>query len=115
MTIVALVIMFYTIALFFSVTLHEILGHGLASALVGGDFYAVYVSPGSGYASIYFPESVSMSARAFVYMAGISVEIIGGLIVLFLIFPRLSGFLSGLFALVLSVVMLVHPSIYLFL
>ncbi len=112
---VAVIIMLYTMALFISVGLHEIFGHGLAAVLVGGDFYAVFVTPGSGYASIYLPTTISNVSRAFVYLAGILVEICVGLVVLYLVLPRLKGFLSSLFALVLGGVMLVHPSIYLFL
>ncbi len=112
---VAVIIMLYTMALFVSVALHEIFGHGLAAVLVGGDFYAVFVTPGSGYASIYLPTTISNVSRAFVYLAGILVEICVGLVVLYLVLPRLKGFLSSLFALVLGGVMLVHPSIYLFL
>ncbi len=111
---VALVLMLYTIALFISVSIHEILGHGLAAMALGGKFYAVYLSPGSGYISFMLPEAVSRSQAAFVYMAGIMVEILFGLALLFLVFPRLKNFYASLFTLVLSATMLVHPSIYLF-
>lgn len=110
----ALVIIFYTIAMFLSVALHEIVGHGLSTILLGGDFYAVYISPGSGYASVNI-EHLSAVSKTAVYLGGITVEIIGGLIVLYLVLPRLKGFLTGLFGLVMSVVMLINPSIYLFL
>jgi len=115
LTFVTLVIMMYTMALFISVALHEIIGHGVGAILVGGDFYAVFITPGSGYASIYLPTGISDGARAYVYLAGIFVELVLGLILLFLILPRLKGFMTSLFALVLSGAMLVHPSIYLLL
>ncbi|KYK28119.1 MAG: hypothetical protein AYK23_01880 [Candidatus Proteinoplasmatales archaeon SG8-5] len=114
-TFVALIMMLYTISLFISVSLHEVLGHGLAAVATGGDFYAVYISPGSGYASLYIPEGISNAARAFVLMAGIMVELIIGSVIFFLVLPRLKGFITHLFGLVLSVTLLVHPSIYLFL
>jgi hypothetical protein len=114
-TFVALIMMLYTIALFISVTIHEVLGHGLATLLTGGDFYAVYISPGSGYASLYIPEGTGVETRAFVLMAGIMVELIAGCLLFFLVLPRLKGFVTHLFGLVLSVTLLVHPSIYLFL
>jgi hypothetical protein len=114
LTVMALVIIFYTIALFLSVAWHEIAGHGLTSILLGGDFFAVYVSPGSGYASVNI-EHLSAVSKATIYLAGITVEIIGGLVLLYLVLPRVKNFLLGLFGLVLSVVMLTNPSIYLFL
>jgi hypothetical protein len=115
LTLIALVMIFYTISLFISVAIHEVLGHGLASTLVGGKFYAVYISPGSGYISFALPDSIGVKAAAFVYLAGITIEIICGAILLFLIVPRLKGFTIRLFGIVLSGVLLIHSSLYLLL
>lgn len=112
---VAVVVMLYTVALFISVGLHEVVGHGLSTIAVGGDFYAVYMSPGSGYALLFVPEGTDAGARAFIFMAGILVELVAGCILFFLILPRLKRFMTRLFGLILSVALLVHPSIYLFL
>ncbi len=114
-TFVTLVMMLYIIAIFLAVAIHEVLGHGLATILFGGDFYAVYISPGSGFISFYLSNSISTLQIAIIYMAGIAVQIIIGLAVLLLVFPKIKNFLLGLFTLVFSVAMLVHPSIYLFL
>lgn len=115
LTLVALIMMLYVMALFLAVAIHEILGHGLATILFGGEFYAVYISPGSGFISFYLPDSISTTKAAIIYMAGITVQIIGGLAVMLLVFPRIKNFMLGLFTLMFSMAMLVHPSIYLFL
>ena len=57
LTLVALIMMLYVIAIFIAVAIHEVLGHGVATILFGGEFYAVYLSPGSGFISFYLPDS----------------------------------------------------------
>jgi len=115
LTLVALIMMLYVIAIFLAVAIHEVMGHGLATIFFGGEFYALYLSPGSGYVSFYLPDSISTLEVALIYMAGIAVQIFIGLIVLFFVFPRIKNFLLGIFTLLFSVAMLVHPSLYLFL
>ena len=115
LTFVALIMMLYVIAIFIAVAIHEVLGHGVAAIIFGGEFYAVYLSPGSGFISFYIPDSVTNTQVAIIYMAGIAVQIIIGLAVLLLVFPKIKNFMLGLFTLMFSVAMLVHPSIYLFL
>jgi hypothetical protein len=115
LTLIALIMMLYVMALFLAVAIHEILGHGLTTVLFGGEFYAVYLSPGNGFISFHLPDSVSSSQVAIIYMAGIAIQIIIGLAVMLFIFPRIKNFMLGLFTLLFSVAMLVHPSIYLFL
>jgi len=115
LTFIALIMMLYVIAIFLAVTIHEVLGHGVTTIIFGGEFYAVYLSPGSGFISFYLPDSVTNTQVAIIYMAGITVQIIIGLAVLLLVFPKIKNFMLGLFTLMFSVAMLVHPSIYLFL
>ena len=115
LTFIALIMMLYVIAIFIAVAIHEVLGHGVATILFGGEFYAVYISPGSGFISFYLPDSITTVQIATIYMAGIAVQIIIGLVVLLFVFPRIKNFMLGLFTLMFSVAMLVHPSIYLFL
>ncbi len=110
---VALIIMFYTIARLIGVGIHEFAGHGLVTELVGGEFYAAYISPGSGYASIYLPNDTSQPIITLTYLAGMLVELIVGSILLFLVYPRMKTLMTGLFTLVLSEVLLVHSSLYL--
>jgi len=43
---VVMTILYIVVARFLAVLSHEVLGHGLVSELIGGEFYAVYVSPG---------------------------------------------------------------------
>ena len=115
LTLVALIMMLYVMAIFVGVAIHEVLGHGLATIAFGGDFYALYLSPGSGYISFHLPDSVSAHEAAFIYMAGITVQIAVGLAIMLLVFPKIKNLLAGLFTLMLSVALLVHPSLYLFL
>ncbi len=114
-TLVAIIMMFYVMATFLAVAIHEVVGHGLATVFLGGDFYALYLSPGSGFISFYLPDSMSNSQIAFIYMAGILSQFIIGLLVFFLALPRIKNFMMGLFTLMFTVAMLVQPAIYLFL
>ena len=109
----ALIVMLFAISRIIAVGIHEFLGHGMFTELVGGEFYAAYISPGNGFASIYLPNDASQATIAMTYMAGIVVEIIFGLIILIFVHPRMKTFTSGLFALVLAEVLLVHSSLYL--
>ena len=59
LTLLALLMMLYVVALFISIAIHEVLGHGLFAVLLGGNFYAVYLSPGSGYVSFWLPPAMS--------------------------------------------------------
>ncbi len=109
----ALIIMFYTIARLLGVGVHEFAGHGLFTELVGGEFYAAYISPGNGFASIYLPDGTSQSIIALTYLAGIIVELIVGSILLFIVYPRMKNLMPALFTLVMSEILLVHSSLYL--
>ena len=109
----ALIVMLYAISRLFAVGVHEFVGHGLFTELVGGEFYASYISPGNGYASIYLPSDTSQGIVAMTYLAGITVEIVFGLLILIFIHPRMKTFTSGLFTLVMAEVLLVHSSLYL--
>ena len=115
LSLVTLMMMLYIIAVFLAVAIHEILGHGLATILFGGEFYAFYLSPGSGFISFYLPDTITSSQVAFIYMAGILVQILIGLAIFFFVLPKVKSFLWGVFTLMFSVGMLVHPALYLFL
>ncbi len=109
----ALIVMLFAICRVLAVGLHEFMGHGLFTELVGGEFYAAYISPGNGYASIRLPDDASKAIISMAYLAGISVEIISGLIILAFVHPRMKTFTSGIFTLVMAEVLLVHSSLYL--
>jgi hypothetical protein len=113
-TLLAVMMMLYVMALFLSISVHELMGHALAAALLGGDVYAVYLSPGSGFVSFWLPPTLSSAEVAFIYMAGILVQLIIGAAVLFLALPRIRNFILGLFTLMFCIGMTVHSSIYLF-
>ncbi|MCK5397502.1 MAG: hypothetical protein KAJ33_04570, partial [Thermoplasmata archaeon] len=57
LSLAAVMMMIYLLAMFLAVAIHEILGHGLATVLLGGEFYAFYLSPGSGFISFYLPDT----------------------------------------------------------
>lgn len=109
----ALIVMFYAIARLVGVGVHEFVGHGLFTEMLGGEFYAAYISPGNGYASIFLPNDATQLDIAITYLAGIFVELVLGLVVLFLVYPRMKKFTTGLFTLVLAEILLVHSSFYL--
>jgi len=67
------------VARFAGVAVHEILGHGLASLLSGGTFYAVYVSPGQGAAWSHLPGDGGWVP---VVLAGIAAELLLGCLLL---------------------------------
>ncbi|MBA3045711.1 MAG: hypothetical protein KKH41_03010 [Candidatus Thermoplasmatota archaeon] len=113
LTLMALLMMLYVIALFFSIAVHEVLGHGLFTVLLGGDFYAFYLAPGSGYASLWLPQTMSHTDIGLVYMAGILVQLVIGTFTLLLVLPRIKTFIPKLFTLMFCVCMLVHSSLYL--
>jgi hypothetical protein len=112
---VLLTILYFVVARFLAVVSHEILGHGLVSEIIGGEFYAVYVSPGPGFTAAYIPEATPLAPHVLYLMAGIIAEVILGLIVLYLIYPRLKSFFLRLFALLLLEVLLIHSLTYMFL
>ena len=109
---VLLTILYFVIARFLAVLSHEVLGHGLVSEIVGGQFYAVYVSPGPGFTAAHIPDATSPAFHVLYLMAGIITEVILGLVILFLIYPRLKSFFHRLFALLLLEVLLIHSIIY---
>ena len=109
----ALIIMLYTVLRLISVGIHEVLGHGLFIEAFGGEFYATYISPGGGFAMIDFPENVGRAPLVLVFLAGIIVEFIFGLIILYFIYPRTKKFMTGLILLVFSEALLVHSAFYL--
>jgi hypothetical protein len=113
LTLLAILMMLYIVAMFFSVAIHEVLGHGLFTVLLGGEFYAFYLSPGSGFASLWFPPTLSRMGAALIYMAGILVQLVIGALVLFLVLPRIKNVMVGLFTLMFCVSMLVYSSLYL--
>ncbi len=111
LTFAFLVILGCVTARFVGIAIHEILGHGLFTYLLGGSFYAVYISPFSGFAVLHFPSS-ELWSKVLIYAAGILVQLAFGLIILLAI-PKLKGFLAPFFALLLSEALLVHSSLYL--
>ena len=114
LTLLAILMMLYVIALFLSIAVHEILGHAAFTVMLGGDVYAIYLSPGSGYVSFWLPPDMSTPEIALIYMAGIAVQLVIGALVLFLVFPRIKNFMLGLFTLMFCIGMTVHSSLYLF-
>ncbi|MFO7619329.1 MAG: hypothetical protein R6W91_06740, partial [Thermoplasmata archaeon] len=113
LTVLALLMMLYVIAMFASIAVHEILGHGLFAALLGGDFYAVYVSPSGGFALLWLPQTMSAGSRGLVFMAGIMAQLAIGTAALLMV-PKIKNFTLGLFKLMFCIGMLVHSSLYLF-
>ncbi|MDD4307429.1 MAG: hypothetical protein PHU53_01300 [Thermoplasmata archaeon] len=114
LTLLALIMMLYVIALFLSVAIHEIFGHMLFTTLLGGDAYAVYLSPGNGYVSFWLPPELTAAEGALIYMSGILVQLLIGTLVLLLVLPRIKNFVLGLFTLMFCIGMTVHSSMYLF-
>ena len=106
------VLLGFVVARFLGVALHEIVGHGLFAILVGGSFYGVYISPGSGFALVFVPVSAPVAADALVSLAGILVEVLVGVAVL-RFYPRVRTFLGRLFVLLLLEVLLVYTLVYL--
>ena len=102
----------FVVAKFLSVAAHEVLGHGLFTQLVGGVFYGVYVSPGSGFSLIYVPPTTPAAASALVDLSGILVNVLLGVAV-FAAYPRVRTFLGRLFALLLLQTFLVYSVLYL--
>ena len=111
LTFAFLVVLGCVTARFVGIAIHEILGHGLFAYLLGGSFYAVYISPFSGFAVLHFSSSELWSI-VLIYAAGIIMQIVFGLVILLAI-PKLKGFLAPFFALLLSEALLVHSSLYL--
>jgi len=111
-TFALVVLIGFVVAKFLAVAVHEILGHGLFTQVVGGTFYGVYVSPGSGFSMIFLPASAPVAASALVDMAGILVDILFG-IAIFAYYPRVRTFLGRVFVLLLLQVFLVYSLLYL--
>lgn len=107
-----LVILLFTVARFVAVLLHEVLGHGLCAELIGGSFYALFVSPAVGFTSAFLPEGSSVVFRTIYLMAGLMVEFALGIAVLLIVYPRLRAFFQRLFGLLLLESLLVHSSAY---
>ena len=107
-----LTILYFVIARFLAVLSHEVLGHGLSSELIGGQFYAVYVSPGFGFTAAYIPDATAPALQVLYLMAGIITEVVMGLVILLLVYPRLKSFFHRLFALLLLEALLIHSMMY---
>lgn len=106
------VLLGFVVARFVGVAAHEFLGHGLFALAFGGSFYGAYVSPGSGFAFVFLPLGTPDVLDASLSLAGIFVELLFGVGVLFA-YPRVRTFLGRLFALLLLEVLLVYSSVYL--
>ena len=109
---VLLTILYSVVARFLAVLSHEVLGHGLVSELIGGQFYAVYVSPGLGFTAAHIPDATVPELHVLYLMAGIITEVIIGLVILLVIYPRLKSFFHRLFALLLLEALLIHSMMY---
>ena len=105
------VLLGFVVAKFLSVAAHEVLGHGLSTEVLGGSFYGVYVSPGSGFALVFLPLDSAPLAQAFVAMAGVLADVLFGVAV-FAAYPRARTILGRLFLLLLLQVLLVYSFIY---
>lgn len=106
-------ILYFVVARFIAVLLHEVVGHGLISELIGGDFYAFYASPALGFTHAYIANGTHTALVILYLLSGIIVELIVGLVVLLVIYPRLKSFFQKLFALLLLEALLVHSVTYL--
>lgn len=107
-----LVLVGFVVARFLSVAIHEVLGHGLFTLAMGGSFYGVYISPGSGFALVFIPFAAPPAAGALVALAGILIEFVLGVGV-YLAYPRIHTFLGRLFALLFLQVLFVYSFLYL--
>ena len=112
MLFVLLTILYFVVARFLAVFSHEVLGHGLSSELIGGQFYAFYVSPGFGFTAAHIPDATAPALQVLYLMAGIITEVVMGLVILLLIYPRLKSFFHRLFALLLLEALLIHSMMY---
>lgn len=105
-----LFILVFAVARFLGILVHE-LGHGLLALALGGDFYALYASPGTGLAYIYL-EDLSWGERVFVDAGGVMFQLIIG-VLLFISYPKFKSFLARIFSLQLLVVLIIYPLLYL--
>lgn len=105
-----LFILVFTVARFIGILVHEV-GHGLVAIALGGDFFAMYASPGTGLSYVY-TENLSWNQRIFVDLGGVMSQAILG-VILFIVYLRFRGFLTRIFTLQLLVVLLVYPFLYL--
>lgn len=100
---VILISLFTTSAAYLGTLVHEIIGHGLLTVLLGGNFYGFYASPfGVSFAFVSLNPNSPLWQDSLVYSGGILAETIFGLVVLFLIPPRLRGFTNRLFAILFA-------------
>src|SRR5437867_3374817 len=106
------VLLGFVVARFLAVAAHEVLGHGLSSEALGGSFYGVYISPGSGFTLLFLPFGSPPIAQAFVAMAGILADVLMGMAV-FAAYPRARSIVGRLFVLLLLQGLLVYSFIYL--
>ncbi|MEW5937946.1 MAG: hypothetical protein AB1665_09065 [Candidatus Thermoplasmatota archaeon] len=91
------------------VLIHEVLGHGLAAEATGGEFFAVYASPMSGYSSVYMRGT---SWLPLMYLAGLAVTFIVGTLVLCMVSrSRLSG-MRRVYALLFCEGLLIPAALY---
>jgi hypothetical protein len=105
------VLLGYAVFRFLAVGAHEMLGHGLAATLAGGTLYGVYVSPGSGFALLAYPAATPPAAVAAALLAGTFAELVLGLVLLFLLYPRMAADASRFLVLLAAQVFLVHGAL----
>jgi hypothetical protein len=106
----ALFLLAFGVARFIGILVHE-LGHGLSADALGGDFFALYVSPGTGFSYVY-TEPLDWGGRAFVDISGVLFQMVLGML-LFILYPRFKGFFSRIITLQLFAVLLIYPLLYL--
>ena len=111
-TFAILVLAGFVVARFLAVALHEVVGHGLTTLALGGSFYGVYISPGSGFAYVLVPRGAPVAGSAAIALAGIAVEVAVGVLLLAL-YRRTRTFVGALFLLLVLEVLLVYPFVYL--
>jgi hypothetical protein len=98
-----------------TVFIHEVFGHGLFTLLLGGIFSAFYLSP-QGFSFAFYGWRYGMGVtplmNGLVWAGGLIMESILGVVVL-LLYSRIHGFTSRIFALILIYQSLFHAAYYL--
>jgi len=102
----------FVVAKFIAVAVHEVMGHGVFTDALGGVFYGVYISPGSGFTLLFLPATTPPIASVLVDLAGITVDLLLGVAV-FVAYPRVRSFVGRLFALLLLQSLFVYSLAYL--
>jgi hypothetical protein len=111
MAFAGLVLLGFVVARFVGVAVHEVVGHGVTSLLLGGSFFAVYASPAFGFAGVDLVPPSPMWAESAVRLSGVGAEVAVAMALL-LAYRRVRGFLPRLFALLLLEVLFVHAFLY---